>query len=418
MANDMQAPQSMASGADPAQVTSITGGLMFDGGAFRPASVAIQGRRFGTVTRAQGRCDTETGEAERVATLMQADSHAEPGIDLDATDCYVIPGLLDVHFHGCQGHDLCDADADGLRAIAAYEASRGVTTICPATMTLPKEHLLPALANAAAFAPSASEAQLVGINMEGPYISPGKVGAQNPAYVRPASLEEFHELQDSANGLIKLVDVAPEEPGNLSFIAKASEEVRVSLAHTCADYVCAAAAFDAGARHMTHLFNAMPSLHHRKPGPIAAGAERDDVTAELICDGVHVHPAMVRLAFEMFGDDRIVMISDSLRCCGLSDGTYELGGQMFTVNGPRATLPDGTLAGSVSDLMTCLRTAVLDMGIPLASAVKAACVNPVRALGLSAERGSIAPGRIADAVLLDQHTLEVRHVVMRGRLLR
>ena len=406
------------------QVRSIVGGEVFDGGAFRAAQVSVRGDSFGPIVAAGGRCHTQQGDnAERASLLGRegldaAGNEEEDGLELDAAGCYVIPGLMDVHFHGCVGHDLCDADADGLRAIAAREASRGVTAICPATMTLPTERLLPALANAAAFAPAADEAELVGINMEGPYISPDKVGAQNPAYVRPASLEEFEKLQAAARGLIKIVDVAPEEPGNLAFIAAVARQVRVSIAHTCADYACASAAFDAGARHMTHLYNAMPGLHHRKPGPIAAGAERDDVTAELICDGVHVHPAMVRAAFDLFGDERIVMISDSLRGCGLGDGTYELGGQMFTVDGPLATLEDGTLAGSVSDLMACLRTAVLDMGIPLASAVQAASANPARALGLGGTRGAIAPGHIADAVLLDSETLEPLHVVVRGRLLR
>lgn len=418
----MDAKESQA--AKLPQVARIVGGEVFDGGVFRRAQVSVRGESFGTVSSEAGRCHTQEADAARLSELRaREDLGVEPAgsgerLELDATGCYVIPGLIDVHFHGCVGHDLCDADTEGLHAIAAHEASRGVTAICPATMTLPTERLLPALANAAAFAPAAGEAQLVGINMEGPYISPDKVGAQNPVYVRPASLSEFEELQAAAHGLVKIVDVAPEQPGNLAFIAAVADQVRVSIAHTCADYTCATAAFDAGARHMTHLFNAMPGLHHRMPGPIAAGAERDDVTAELICDGVHVHPAMVRAAFDLFGDERIVMISDSLRGCGLGDGTYELGGQMFTVNGPLATLADGTLAGSVSDLMACLRTAVLDMGIPLASAVRAASANPARALGLAATYGVIAPGHVADAVLLDQESLEVRHVVLRGRLLR
>lgn len=407
-------------------VARIEGGAVFDGGAFRDADVDVCGCAFGALRRRGGRCASEQGEAvpqvqaDYPAGAQPPDPAVFPQVSVvDARGCYVIPGLVDVHFHGCVGHDLSDGSSEGLHAIAAHEAARGVTSICPATMTLPFERLAPAMESAAAFQPAAEEAQLVGINMEGPYISPHKVGAQNPAYVRPADLEEFRELQARAHGLIRIVDVAPEEPGNLAFVSAVCDEVPlVSVAHTCADYACTAAAFDAGARHVTHLFNAMPPLHHRTPGPIAAAAERDDVTAELICDGVHVHPAMVRLAFEMFGDDRIVMVSDSLRGCGLGDGTYELGGQTFTVAGPRATLADGTLAGSVSDLAACLRTAVLDMGIPLVSAVKAASANPARALGLAHQIGAIAPGRSADAVLLDQQTLEVRHVILRGRLLR
>ena len=301
-----------------------------------------------------------------------------------------------------------------ISAIAAYEASRGVTSICPTTMTLPEERLAPIVASVAAHEAAAGEAGIVGINMEGPYIASDKVGAQNPAYVRSASIEEFGRLQQQAMGLIKLVDVAPEQPGNLEFIRQMSHDVRVSVAHTCTGYDDACAAFDAGARHMTHLFNAMPALHHREPGPIAAGAERNDVTAEIIADGVHIHPAMVRLAFALFGDDRMILISDSLRACGLGDGEYELGGQQFFVKGNRATIANGSLAGSVSDVMACMRTAVRTMGIPLTSAVKAATVNPARALGLDGKLGAIAPGYQADAVVLDRD-LNIKHVVLRGK---
>ena len=376
----------------------IVNGMVFDGQCFRERDVVVEGDRFARV--------------EPAGATGSAGAH-----DVDAQGCYVIPGLIDVHFHGAMGHDFCDAEQEGIAAIARYEASRGVTAICPTTMTLPEERLAPIVASVAEHATADDEAGIVGINMEGPYIAPDKVGAQNPAYVRSASVEEFARLQAAARGLIKLVDVAPEQPGNLDFIHSVSHDVRVSVAHTCTDYDTACAAFDAGARHMTHLYNAMPSLHHRDPGPIAAGAERNDVTAEIIADGVHIHPAMVRLAFALFGDDRMILISDSLRACGLGDGEYELGGQQFTVRGNRATIANGSLAGSVSDVMACMRTAVQRMSIPLISAVKAASVNPARALGLEGERGAIAPGYVGDAVVLDRD-LNIKHVVLRGRVLK
>jgi N-acetylglucosamine-6-phosphate deacetylase len=409
----------------------IVGGSVFDGEGFAQRDVVVEGDIFAavTVSGAAGKCDAE---------------------DIDATGCYIIPGLIDVHFHGAMGHDFCDASDEGIAAIARYEASRGVTAICPTTMTLPEERLMPIVASIAkhaglkgaeggaaadadrvaggvgtavvdgcalgSFVASADEAAIVGINLEGPYIAPDKVGAQNPAYVRGADAVEFARLQWAACGLIKLVDIAPEQPGNLDFIREMASDVRVSVAHTCATYDDARAAFEAGARHMTHLYNAMPSLHHRDPGPIAAGAERDDVTAEIIADGVHIHPAMVRLAFNLFGDDRMILISDSLRACGLGDGEYELGGQLFRVKGNRATIENGSLAGSVSDVAACLRTAVTQMDIPLASAVKAATANPARALGLAGERGAIEPGYVADAVVLNPD-LTVRQVVLRGKAL-
>ena len=396
-------------------VKRIEGGLVFTGERFHAADAVIGGETFSAV----------------VATSGVASKTAGDPATLDATGCYVIPGLVDIHFHGCRGADLCDGTPEALATIAAYEASRGVTAICPASMTFPFETLAQAFGAAAAFAEDEADgmAALVGVNMEGPYISPEKVGAQNPAFVRGASVEEFGRLQEIAGGLVRLVDVAPEEPGNLEFIGQiagtaaggatqpAERRPRVSIAHTCADYACTAEAFERGARHMTHLFNAMPGLHHRKPGPIAAAAERDDVTVELICDGIHVHPAMARLAFDLFGRDRVCLISDTMRACGLDDGTYDLGGQDVTVRGPRATLADGTLAGSVSDLMRCLVCAVQEMEIPLEDAVRAATINPARAIGIDAERGSIARGKIADAVVLGPD-LEVRRVVVRGKLLK
>ena len=340
-------------------------------------------------------------------------ARAEGGQTVDAAGCYVIPGLVDLHFHGSAGADISDGDLAGLHRMGAYEASRGVT----ATMTLPEDVLMRAAQAAAAYEPAADEAALVGINMEGPFISPSKVGAQNPDYVRNPSAEEFRRLQEAAGGLFKLVDIAPEEPGAEEFIREMANEVRISLAHTCTDYDTAARAFELGARQLTHLYNAMDPMHHRKPGPIPAAVEHGEVTAEIIADGVHIHPAMVRLAFQLFGDNRMILISDTLRAAGLEDGTYDLGGQDVTVRGPVATIDNGALAGSVSDLMRCLTVAVRDMGIPLASAVKAASANPARALGLDAERGAIEAGKVADAVLLDKETLDVRAVVLRGELL-
>lgn len=344
-------------------------------------------------------------------------ARAEGGQTVDAAGCYVIPGLVDLHFHGSAGADISDGDLAGLHRMGAYEASRGVTAMCPATMTLPEDVLMRAAQAASAYEPAADEAALVGINMEGPFISPSKVGAQNPDYVRNPSAEEFRRLQEAAGGLFKLVDIAPEEPGAEEFIREMADEVRISLAHTCTDYDTAVRAFELGARQLTHLYNAMDPMHHRKPGPIPAAVEHGEVTAEIIADGVHIHPAMVRLAFQLFGDDRMILISDTLRAAGLEDGTYDLGGQDVTVRGPVATIDNGALAGSVSDLMRCLTVAVRDMGIPLASAVKAASANPARALGLDAERGAIEPGKVADAVLLDKETLDLRAVVLRGELL-
>ena len=315
---------------------------------------------------------------------------------IDAGGAYALPGLVDIHFHGAVGHDFCDADEAGLQAIADFEASKGVLAICPATMTF-SEEILNGIMDVAAAHKNGQGADLVGINMEGPYISPKKIGAQNPKYVQGADAAMFRRLQARSGGLIKLVDVAPEEPGNLDFIRDCHNEVCISIAHTCTDYDTAKAAFAAGASHMTHLYNAMPGIHHRKSGPIGAASEREDVIAELICDGQHVHPSAVRMAFRLF-PGRICLISDALRCCGMPDGQYTLGGQDVWLENNLARLADGTIAGSATNLYLCMQKAI-SFGIPMEQAIRSATIIPARQIGREAEIGSIEPGKLADFVV-------------------
>lgn len=378
----------------------ITGGKVFSDGAFIDADVVVEGGRIAALEPA-GTPETAGGEGDVL------------GVD----GCYVVPGFVDIHFHGCMGADLCDAEPEALKEIARYEASRGVTSICPATMTYPEDRLSSIARIASAFEPAEDEASLVGINMEGPFISPDKIGAQNPAYVQRCDAGMLRRVQEEAGGLVKLVDIAPEEPGAMEFVREMAAEVRVSLAHTCTDYETAREAFAQGARHMTHLYNAMPGLHHRKPGPIAAAWEAPEATVELICDGVHVHEAMARLTFGLFGESRICLISDSMRATGLEDGTYDLGGQDVTVRGNVATLADGTIAGSVTDLAACVQHAVTAMNIPLEQALTAATITPAKAIGIDAERGSLTAGKTADIVVLDAN-LNVKHVILRGKQIR
>ena len=336
---------------------------------------------------------------------------------IDAEGLYALPGLIDVHFHGAMGCDLCDADEAGLQAIADYEAQQGVTAICPATMTYPEDHLTKVMQAAAAHR-SGHGADLIGLNMEGPFLNPKKAGAQDPQYVIPANEAMFGRLQAAADGLIRIVDVAPEVPGNLDFIRKLSGKVRVSVAHTDTDYETAAQAFKAGACELTHTYNAMPQMAHRTPGPIPAGVEYG-ADAELIADGIHVHPAMVRLLFRIYGREHVLLISDSMRACGLPDGEYTLGGQAVTVHGKRAVLteqPD-TIAGSVTCLYDCMKEAVLHMGIPLEDAVCAASETPARALGVTHDYGRLAPGAYANIILADRG-LNIRAVYQKGKKIR
>ena len=319
---------------------------------------------------------------------------------INAENLYVIPGLTDIHFHGCKGHDFCEGTKEALTAITDYEAQNGITAICPATMTLPEDELIRIMRNAKSFAQNSNA--LIGINLEGPFISSAKKGAQNPAYIIKPDIEILRRLQNESGGLIKIATVAPEVEGAIHFIEEAKSLARVSVAHTACDYETAKTAFENGASHVTHLFNAMNPINHRQPGPVIAALENGDVTAELICDGIHIHPAVVRSTIKAFGDDRVIFISDSLEAAGMPDGEYMLGGQKIIKNGRRATLEDGiTLAGSVTNLMDCMRLSVSEMGIALETAVKCSAVNPVKALGLEDSYGSIQEGRRANLVLLD-----------------
>ncbi len=326
---------------------------------------------------------------------------------IDADGCYVIPGLIDIHFHGCVGHDFCDASLEGLTTMAEYELSQGITSICPASMTLAKDVITDVCKNGQKYASQrekTTQSRLVGINLEGPFVNYEKRGAQNPEYIVSANYEMLEGWQKASGGLAKLLTIAPETEGALDFIKKVKssdlKDISISIGHTTSDYDTAMAAFKNGADHVTHLYNAMPGFTHRAPGVIGAAFDTDNCYAEIICDGVHIHPSAVRTAFSMFTDDRIVLISDSMMATGMPDGMYALGGQDVVVKGNNATLADGTLAGSVTNLADCMRTAV-SMGISLASAVKCATINPARSIGIDKDYGSLEVGKVADFVLLN-----------------
>ena len=339
-----------------------------------------------------------------------------PADAIDLNGATVIPGLVEVHSHGNSGADFSDGDYEGLKRMARFFAQCGATSFAPASMTLPYDVLSKAFATAKQLKQEAPEgcSRMMGIQMEGPYFSYKKRGAQNPDYLMEPDFEGFKKLYDACDGLVRIVDIAPELPGAAEFVAKARELCTVSIAHTDSDYDHAKAAVDAGVTHLTHLYNAMPGIHHRNPGVIPACVENPNVQAELICDGYHIHPASVRLAFTMF-KDRMVLVSDSGRCAGQPEGTqFELGGQMAELKGGVARLvADGTIACSASNMWDCLHN-VLSWGIPEEEAVRAATYNPAKALGAAHQIGSIEPGKYADFVITNADYSEKR-VFIGGR---
>ena len=328
---------------------------------------------------------------------------------VDAAGLRVIPGLVDIHSHGAFGHDFSDADPEGLKIILKYEKSHGITSYCPTSMTLPAEELKEIFATIKTVGEMKAGATVRGINMEGPFLDPVKKGAHVEEWITEPDADFVKELNEVSGGRIRLVTLAPNVKGAMDFIREMKEEVQISLGHTAADYECAAEAMALGAHHVTHLYNAMQPLAHREPGLIGAASDDPECMVELICDGYHIHPAVIRATFRMFGPERVILISDSMRATGMKNGTYELGGQEVTVKDRKAVLKDGTLAGSATNLFGCMCKAI-EFGVPVDQAIFAATRNPARSIGIYDRTGSVHTGKEADLLLVTEN-FELKRVI-------
>ncbi|MDW5325428.1 N-acetylglucosamine-6-phosphate deacetylase [Plantactinospora sp. KLBMP9567] len=328
---------------------------------------------------------------------------------------WVVPGFVDMHSHGGGGHTFTTGDADEARAAAAFHLSHGTTSILASLVSSPYELMRDATE---AFAPLVKEGVLAGVHYEGPYLSGVRCGAQNPKFLRDPSLDELTELLALGDGTVRMVTLAPELPGALAAIELlVSRRVVAAIGHTDATYEQTGAGVLAGATVATHLFNGMPSAHHREPGPVFALLGSPNVVCELVADGVHLHHGTLAFAAGVAGPDRAALITDAMAAAGMPDGEYELGGQPVVVAGGTVRLATsdsspGAIAGSVLTMDAALRAAVA-AGVPIVDACRMAATTPARAIGLGERIGALMPGWRADLVVLDDD-LNVVQVMRAG----
>lgn len=339
---------------------------------------------------------------------------ADGGALLDAQGLWVAPGLIDLHVHGALGCDVMDATPASLTTMARHFARRGITSWLPTTMSASPAAIAAALANVAACPQPADGAQHLGLHIEGPYLNPAWRGAQAADALRLPDPQEYGPWLRS--GVVRLITLAPELPGADRLIdAGRRQGVEFAIGHSGADYETVLAAAARGLRQATHVCNGMAGLHHRRPGTLGAVLDEDRILAQLIGDGLHVHPAVMRLLLRAKGQERVLLISDAMRATGLGDGEFESGGQTVTVRAGEARTPDGALAGSTLTLDEMLRRVMQHCGLALPQALPLASTVPAAALGLTGRKGVLQPGADADLILLDD-AARLRLTMVAGRV--
>ncbi|MHA1593748.1 MAG: N-acetylglucosamine-6-phosphate deacetylase [Candidatus Baldrarchaeia archaeon] len=337
---------------------------------------------------------------------------------IDASKYHIVPGFIDIHAHGALGCNVMDASIESLRKISEHFARHGVTAFLATTFTAPHERLLSVVKSVHMSVNSVtSGAEILGIHLEGPWLNKEKAGSQPSRWLRLPSKEEFLELYKASNGIIRMVTIAPELKGAIEVIEIARKMgVVPSAGHTLATFECMIAAQKAGLSHITHMFNAMGAFHHRSPGPVGAGLIIDDLTADVIVDGVHVHPSVVKLLIRVKGVDKICLITDSTSFSGLKPGEYKIfGDTKVIVERGACWLPNGRLFGSVLTMDDAVRNVIKFAGIPLEDAIRMASYNPARILNMSQEMGSLTVGKVANITIIDNNIC-VKLTIVRGNI--
>ncbi len=345
-------------------------------------------------------CSVEIRDG-KIASICESgmnDKNALCDGDIDANGNRLIPGLIDIHTHGLMGMDTMDAD---FAPMCRHYAEHGTTAFLPTTMTMDFDSVKRVCDAETDF----NGAEILGFHLEGPYISEKYKGAQNENYIKDPDLAEFLQFKN-----VKMITLAPERSGATEFIKAVTPDCVISIGHTDCDHDEAITAIEAGANCLTHIYNAMPPLHHRDSGPIGAAVEKQ-IYVQIICDGFHISPSVILATYKMFGPERMILISDSIRSAGLPDGQYESGGLTVTLNGGVARLDDGTIAGSGAYLLDCVKKAV-EFGIPLDHAIKMASETPADLLGI--KKGRIEVGYDADLLIVDDG-LNIAESVIAGK---
>jgi N-acetylglucosamine-6-phosphate deacetylase len=353
-------------------------------------------------------------EGERIQRIVPAAAAPPDAEIINARGLWVAPGFIDVHVHGGDGHDTMDATPEAIHGMARFFARHGVTGYFPTTMSAPAEAIARAIANVAACPQPADGARHLGVHVEGPYLSRDFPGAQAPDVLRPPEPAEYQRWFDS--GVVRLITIAPELAGAAELIKQGrAQGIEFAIGHSGASYDQVVAAADQGVRQATHTFNGMRGLHHREPGTLGGVLTEDRIFAQIISDGIHTHPAMVKLLVRAKGTGRALLITDAMRAAGLPDGDYDLGDQVVTVRAGVCRIANGSLAGSTATLDGVLRNAMQFAGLTLPEAIPMATAVPAAAMNLTGQKGALHAGADADIVLLDE-AVQVQMTIVGGRV--